>query len=62
MDLFLFPILIITDLHQGVKNGMFMKTAKRLCPELVVVGYEFSKYEEVSKQIYRIFFKVRDHC
>lgn len=40
----------------GVKSGMWMKQAKQLCPELVVVPYEFEKYEQISKQVYHILF------
>ena len=38
----------------GLKAGMFMKTAKSLCPDLVVMKYDFAQYEEVSKQLYKI--------
>jgi DNA repair protein REV1 len=31
----------------GVKNGMFIRKAKELCPDIVVVPYQFDKYEEV---------------
>jgi nucleotidyltransferase/DNA polymerase involved in DNA repair len=30
---------------------MFMSDAKSLCPGLLVVPYEFDKYEEVSEQV-----------
>jgi DNA repair protein REV1 len=54
---------------------MFMSKAKELCPELVVMHYDFQQYESVSEQvplstslstfvtlcqIYRIFFTVAD--
>ena len=39
---------------RGVKAGMFMKQAKQLCPELVVLRYDFEQYETVSKQLYRV--------
>jgi DNA repair protein REV1 len=56
-------------------EGMFMSKAKELCPELVVLQYDFEQYEEVSEQvlcslsqtlsshsaqIYRIFFTASD--
>eukprot|EP00602_Paraphysomonas_sp_CaronLab_P011402 CAMPEP_0185041080 /NCGR_PEP_ID=MMETSP1103-20130426/39917_1 /TAXON_ID=36769 /ORGANISM="Paraphysomonas bandaiensis, Strain Caron Lab Isolate" /LENGTH=810 /DNA_ID=CAMNT_0027580659 /DNA_START=77 /DNA_END=2506 /DNA_ORIENTATION=- len=41
---------------RGVSAGTFMSTAKERCPELRVVHYDFKQYEEVSEQIYRIFF------
>ncbi|KAH6619629.1 hypothetical protein B0J18DRAFT_249585 [Chaetomium sp. MPI-SDFR-AT-0129] len=36
----------------GVKNGMWMKRAKELCPDLKVVPYDFPAYEEASRQFY----------
>ncbi|GMF65952.1 unnamed protein product [Phytophthora lilii] len=41
---------------KGVGAGMFMQTAKELCPELVVLPYQFDAIERVSFQIYDIFF------
>jgi len=39
----------------GIKAGMFMKNALKLCPSLQVVPYEFKKYFTISEGIYRIF-------
>ena len=36
----------------GVKNGMWMKTAKQLCPNLKVLPYDFKAYEEASRDFY----------
>ena len=36
----------------GVKNGMWMKHALKLCPHLKVLPYDFKAYEEASKQFY----------
>ena len=36
----------------GVKNGMWMKTAQQLCPDLKVLPYDFKAYEEASKSFY----------
>ncbi|KAI4601396.1 deoxycytidyl transferase [Pestalotiopsis sp. 9143b] len=36
----------------GVKNGMWMKRAKELCPDLKVLPYDFPAYEEASKLFY----------
>ncbi|XP_041377375.1 DNA repair protein REV1-like [Gigantopelta aegis] len=36
----------------GVKNGMFMGPALRLCPELVPIPYDFDKYQHVSQTLY----------
>ncbi|POM72821.1 DNA repair protein REV1, partial [Phytophthora palmivora] len=41
---------------KGVRAGMFMQTAKELCPELVVLPYQFDAIQRVSFQIYDIFF------
>ncbi|KAI5295781.1 deoxycytidyl transferase [Ascosphaera acerosa] len=42
----------------GVKNGMWMKRATQLCPDLVVVPYDFGGYEETSRQFYDVLLKV----
>ena len=36
----------------GIKNGMWMKHAQKMCPELKVLPYDFNAYEEASKQFY----------
>ena len=36
----------------GIKNGMWMKHAQKMCPELKVLPYDFKGYEEASKQFY----------
>lgn len=46
---------------KGVRAGMFMQSAKQLCPELVVLPYNFSAIEKVSLQIYNIFFTHTPH-
>jgi hypothetical protein len=35
----------------GVGAGMFMSEAKRRCPALVVVPYEFDRYEEIAMEV-----------
>lgn len=40
----------------GVKAGMFLDEAIRLCPALVVVPYQFEEYMQVSEDIHRIFY------
>lgn len=35
-----------------VKNGMWMKRALELCPDLKVVPYDFPAYEEASREFY----------
>ena len=42
----------------GLHAEMSIGRARRLCPELVVVPYEFEKYAAASEDIYRIFFSV----
>lgn len=36
----------------GVKNGMWMKSAQALCPDLKVLPYNFKAYEEASRYFY----------
>ncbi|XP_023639710.1 DNA repair protein REV1 isoform X2 [Capsella rubella] len=43
----------------GVKAGMFVRHAKDLCPQLVIVPYNFEAYEEVADQFYDILHR---HC
>lgn len=35
----------------GIKAGSFIAQAKRRCPDLVVVPYEFEKYQEISEKV-----------
>jgi len=35
----------------GVKKGMFLGQAKQLCPNLIVLPYDFEGYEQVSEQV-----------
>lgn len=36
----------------GVKNGMWFATAKRICPTLIKVDYDFDSYEKCSNLFY----------
>lgn len=36
----------------GIKNGMWMKTAQQLCPDIKVLPYDFKAYEEASRDFY----------
>ncbi len=36
----------------GVKNGMWMKHAQKMCPELKVLPYDFPAYEDASRDFY----------
>ncbi|KAI9745343.1 MAG: deoxycytidyl transferase [Claussenomyces sp. TS43310] len=42
----------------GVKNGMWMKNALKLCPDLKVLPYDFPAYEEASKGFYEAILDV----
>ncbi|KAH8675719.1 impB/mucB/samB family protein [Xylariales sp. PMI_506] len=42
----------------GVKNGMWMKRAKELCPELKVLPYDFPAYEDASRLFYESILEV----
>lgn len=36
----------------GLKNGMWMKSALEICPDIKVLPYDFKAYEEASKNFY----------
>jgi DNA repair protein REV1 len=42
----------------GVKNGMWMKRATELCPDLKVLPYDFPAYEEASQLFYEAILDV----
>ncbi|TAQ88224.1 hypothetical protein B7494_g3449 [Chlorociboria aeruginascens] len=42
----------------GVKNGMWMKQALKLCPNVKVLPYDFPAYEEASKGFYECILDV----
>ncbi|KAK8138420.1 DNA repair protein rev1 [Apiospora sp. TS-2023a] len=42
----------------GVKNGMWMKKARELCPELNVLPYDFPAYEEANRLFYESILEV----
>ena len=42
----------------GVKNGMWMKKALELCPDLKVLPYDFPGYEDASKLFYEAIMDV----
>lgn len=35
----------------GIRASMFIAEAKKRCPHLIVMPYQFDKYEEVSEQV-----------
>lgn len=44
----------------GVRSAMPSVTAKRLCPQLIFVEGDFSKYKRVSQQMHEIFHEYTD--
>lgn len=44
----------------GVKNGMHLQRARSLCPDLIVVPYEFQQYEDISIEFYKILLTYAD--
>uniref|UniRef100_A0A6A7FQN7 DNA repair protein REV1 n=1 Tax=Hirondellea gigas TaxID=1518452 RepID=A0A6A7FQN7_9CRUS len=38
----------------GVRNGMFLGAALKLCPDLLTIPYDFEGYKEVSYQLYDV--------
>ncbi|VDL97856.1 unnamed protein product [Schistocephalus solidus] len=38
----------------GIKNGMHLGDARKLCPELKTVPYDFEAFHSVSEQLYKI--------
>ena len=40
----------------GVRNGMFLGPARKLCPDIHCVPYQFEDYRQVSKKLYDILF------
>lgn len=39
----------------GVHSAQSIQVAKRLCPQLIIVGPHFQRYKEVSSQVHEIF-------
>ena len=42
----------------GIKNGMWMKRAMELCPDLKILPYDFPAYEEASRSFYDVILAV----
>ena len=45
----------------GVRATMSIGRATELCPQLVVLDYDFALYAKVSEQVYRCFFAITHH-
>src|SRR4030065_1828773 len=39
----------------GIKSGMPIFEALKLCPQAIIVGGHFEKYQETAKRMYKIF-------
>jgi DNA repair protein REV1 len=47
----------------GVKKGMFLGQAKALCPDLILLQYDFEGYEEVSDTVSEMLHRyASEHC
>ncbi|KAH9171433.1 DNA repair protein [Lactarius sanguifluus] len=44
----------------GIKNGMSLQQARRLCPDLVTIPYEFERYRQLSLEFYTILMSHAD--
>ncbi|CAE6504506.1 unnamed protein product [Rhizoctonia solani] len=44
----------------GVKNGMSLGQARKLCPEIQTIPYEFERYKELSLKFYTILMSLSD--
>ncbi|CAM9559652.1 unnamed protein product [Ectocarpus sp. 4 AP-2014] len=42
---------------KGLRAGMFMMQAKKLCPELIVLRYDFEAYTAASEKMYGVFLR-----
>lgn len=43
----------------GVKNGMWMKEAVKMCPDIISLPYEFESYERASELFYESLLELR---
>ncbi|KAF8626302.1 hypothetical protein AX15_004972 [Amanita polypyramis BW_CC] len=46
--------------EQGVRNGMSLRQARMLCPNVVTIPYEFERYWKLSLQFYSILLRHAD--
>ncbi|OAX81285.1 hypothetical protein ACJ72_04372 [Emergomyces africanus] len=42
----------------GIKNGMWMKGALQMCPNLKVLSYDFAAYEDASRKFYDVILSI----
>ena len=45
----------------GIKNGMWIKKAKELCPHLIAMPYTFEQYASTADKMYRAVFATTPH-
>ncbi|OUM69657.1 hypothetical protein PIROE2DRAFT_57220 [Piromyces sp. E2] len=45
----------------GVRNGMLIAHAKKMCPNLIVIPYEFENYEKVTNVLYNVLINNSDN-
>jgi len=57
MFVFLFKADFDLTVNDLILLYRFIRDAKKLCPEAIVVACQYKRYEEVSKIVYNIFFK-----
>ncbi|KAF8638896.1 hypothetical protein AX17_001947 [Amanita inopinata Kibby_2008] len=46
--------------EKGVQNGMSLQQARKLCPNVMTMPYEFERYKQLSLQFYRILLSHAD--
>lgn len=44
----------------GLKNGMYIREAMKLCPELKIISYDFDNYKKVARRFYEILSESAD--
>ncbi|KAI9508820.1 DNA repair protein [Russula earlei] len=44
----------------GIKNGMSLQQAQKLCPDLVTIPYEFETYRQLSLEFYTVLMSCAD--
>ncbi|KAI9183095.1 deoxycytidyl transferase [Blastocladiella emersonii ATCC 22665] len=45
----------------GVKNGMSVGKAKSMCPDLVLLPYDFDRYRATTAKLYEVFMRYADN-
>ena len=50
-----------TARSKGIKNGMYMKNAKKLCDNIIVLSYNFILYEQISLEFYELLYSLNEN-